>query len=112
MCIRDSLSGGFGVAPFTFQALVLADASNNALAGAGAIDIDPSDGWSVFAALTGPGNFRVLLQGIAPTSAVDPTENQFYIGVLSTQVSAVPEPGMYGLWAVGLLALAGMRRRR
>lgn len=106
------LSGGFGAVPFKFDALVLADASNNALAGIGAIDIDPTDGWSVFAALPGAGNYRVLLQGTAPTTAADPTETQFYIGVLSTQVNAVPEPSTYGLAALALLALAGTRRRQ
>lgn len=105
------LNGGVAASPFVFTALVLADASNNAVPGAGSIDADGSDGWSVFADLPGAGTYRVLLQGTAPT-AVDPAETQFYVGALSTQVNAVPEPGTYGLMAMGLLALAGLRRRQ
>ncbi len=104
------LNGDAAGTSFLFSAMVLADASNNALAGANVIDVDGSDGWLVFATLPGPGDYRVLLSGTSPIAA-DPTQAVAYIGLLNTQINAVPEPETYGLLAMGLLALAGVRRR-
>ncbi|MEJ5999099.1 FxDxF family PEP-CTERM protein [Paucibacter soli] len=97
-------------AVFHFNTLLLADAANNPLPGA--IDVNGADGWSVSAALTGAGNYHVILGGGIDPAADPGISNAFYLGAVGTVVNAVPEPGSYALMLLGLLAISAKLRQR
>lgn len=81
--------------------IALLDSDSNLLA----IDNDGNDGFLLSAFLPAAGNYAFVVGGVGGTGA------GLYAGILATSV--VPEPGTYGLAALGVgLAAATARRRR